>query len=144
MAKEYKIYEVKKARGDQGNCLVCGKEIKAGEAFRRLSAPNPDKVFFCANCPVDQSLIGKNRENGKVREVLNLKTSGQTKSIASFITEEKPNSPKPVLVTEEDDNDESILANSCLEIPKAYCKKCHRSHEVGSRRYERHISFIKK
>lgn len=35
--KEYTIVEVKRARGDQGNCLVCGKEIKAGDAFKRLS-----------------------------------------------------------------------------------------------------------
>lgn len=146
--KEYKIYEVKKARGNQGNCLVCGKEIKAGEAFKRLSAPNPGKVFFCANCKVNQSLIGKNKtDNGKVREVLEFKTKGQAKQIANFITKEKLEIPKLVSQAEEQKQEEEdcdILTNSCLEISKAYCKKCHRSHEVGSRRYERHINFIKK
>jgi len=155
--KQYTIYEVKKARGDQGNCLVCGEKIKTGDAFRRLSAPNPDKVFFCANCPVDQSLIGKNTkstQNGKVREKLEIKTKGQTKQIASLITEEKPDAPeellskeeKTIIAKQEEDEEESndILAKSGLGVPKFYCSKCKRSHEAGSRRYERHIQFIKK
>jgi len=155
--KEYKIYEVKKARGDQGNCLVCGEKIKTGDAFRRLSAPNPSKVFFCANCPVDQSLIGKNTkstQNGKVREKLEIKTKGQTKQIASLITKEKSDTPKDLLskkdkaliaqVEEDEEESNDILAKSPLGSHKAYCSKCKRNHEVGSRRYERHIQFIKK
>lgn len=146
--KEYTIYKAKKARFAQGACVACGKLIGKGDAYKYAEDQSKSKyvkVLFCANCEVQQSLIGKNRENGKVRKALDLKTSGQAKQIASFITEEKkPKVTKPAPAEEDDEEENGILANSCLEIPKVYCSKCKRNHEVGSRRYERHIHYIKK
>ncbi len=122
--KEYTIVKIKKARGNQGNCLVCGKEIKAGDAFSRLSWPNPRKVFFCANCEVDQSLIGKNKNNS-----------------SSVVVTEK--------VAEKADVDVEQMLKSLIakteckeekETDKAFCSKCNGYHTVGSRRYRQHIA----
>jgi hypothetical protein len=150
--KEYTIYQAKKARNNLGICVACSKAINKGEAYKYAEDQTNGKyikILFCTNCKVDQSKIGKNVQNGKVREILETRTKGQTKSIASFITEEKSevskHQPSAEEIEEEKMSEDSdILAKSCLEIPKAYCSKCRRNHVVGSRRYERHIHFIKK
>ena len=151
--KQYAIYETKKVRGDQGACIVCGKAIMSGDSMKYAETTQGNRVLFCANCKVDQAKIGKNVQNGnKVREALEIKTKGQTKSIARLITEDRVEAPSDLLSKEEraliaegeeiEEESTDILGKN--GTGKAYCSKCKRQHIIGSRRYERHIQFIKK
>jgi len=122
MTKEYHIYEVKKARENQGNCLVCNKEIKVGDSFKRLSWPNPRKIFFCSNCNIDQSLLRKSKiQDSKIPKV-----------------EEKDTTVEEINQVEEEISEQ--VSQETQVTDKAFCSKCNGYHAVGSRRYKQHIA----
>jgi hypothetical protein len=150
--KEYRVYETQRSR-EAHVCTACDREIAKGDPCKFVEPTAGNKTFWCNSCPVDQSLIGKNVQNGKVRELVVAKTKGQTKQVASLITEEKASTPgellseedkKLITETEEIEQESTDILGKNGDIPKAYCTKCKRNHIVGSRRYERHIAFIKK
>ena len=119
--KEYKVHELRKTRSDLGKCLACGNEIKKGELYRHAYVSG-GVILFCANCPVNQSLIGKNRDTS---------TDTPTPKATELIKEEiktevavEPNEEAPV------------------ESKKPYCSKCKGTHEIGSRRYKQHKAWL--
>ena len=72
--KQYAIYETKKARGDQGNCIVCSQPIKEGEPFKYAETTPGNRIPFCTGCEVNQSLIGKNVGEARVQTQLKVAT----------------------------------------------------------------------
>jgi hypothetical protein len=127
----------------------------SGDSMRYAETTAGHKVLFCTSCKVDQSKIGKNvqsAQNGKVREKVAAQTKGQTKQIASLLTKEKAEAPsellskkdKALIAQGEEAEEESTDILGKNGTAKAYCSKCKKQHLIGSRRYERHIHFIKK
>lgn len=56
-----RIHHVMHARKNQGECRVCGKKIKAGDAYKWAQPRYKPKVIVCGDCRIKPTMISKSK-----------------------------------------------------------------------------------